>query len=125
MHRDERIFATEPQKVLIVEDELLLALNLEAHLEFLGRKVVGIAGQAKEAMALTELASHDLALVDVNLRDGLIGPQIAAGLVKKYMVPNGVAWRRRKASGPGRFWRNCAASYLRKELEFELTGGRL
>lgn len=35
MHRDERILATEQQKVRIVEDELLLALDLETHLEFL------------------------------------------------------------------------------------------
>lgn len=90
MHPDERIFATQPRKVLVVEDELLPALDLEAHLEFLGRKVVGITGEDKEALALSELASHDLALVDVNLRGGLIGPQIAACLAKKYRVPNGV-----------------------------------
>jgi len=94
---------------------LLLALDLEIHLEFLGQKVVGIAGEAKEALALAELASPDLALVDVNLRDGLSGPQIAVCLVKNMVSRMAFSWMRRSVSGPSGFWRNCAASYLRKD----------
>ncbi len=37
----------EPLKVMIVEDEMFLAMDLEAHLTTLGQKVVGTASDAK------------------------------------------------------------------------------
>lgn len=76
--------ASDPLKVLIVEDELLLAMDLESEIEALGQTVVGLAAHAKQAMAIAESASPDLALVDVNLRDGLTGPQIASNLVQQH-----------------------------------------
>ncbi len=70
-------------KVLIVEDEIFAALHLEATIEELGCKVVGIAPDAESAM---ELAAEqpDLAFVDLNLRDGLTGPEIARDLANRY-----------------------------------------
>jgi CheY-like chemotaxis protein len=72
----------EPLKVMIVEDEMFLAMDLEAHLTTLGQKVVGTASDAKEAFDLADAAAPDLALVDLNLRDGLTGPQIASELAR-------------------------------------------
>ena len=66
-------------KILIVEDEMLVACEVEAVLGDLGHQVVGIAPDLDTAM---ELAAQpiDLALVDLNLRDGLTGPEIGKRL---------------------------------------------
>lgn len=70
-------------KVLIVEDEIFAALHLEAAIEDLGCQVLGIAPDATTAMELAN-AGPDLALVDLNLRDGPTGPQIARDLANRY-----------------------------------------
>lgn len=70
-------------KVLIVEDEIFAALHLESAIEDLGCEVVGIAPDAPSALQLAE-KRPDLALVDLNLRDGLTGPQIARDLANRY-----------------------------------------
>lgn len=64
---------------MIVEDEILVAANLEATLEDLGYEPIGIAPDMDAAMSLAD-AHPDLALVDVNLRDGETGAQIGARL---------------------------------------------
>lgn len=68
-----------PAKILIVEDEMLVAMELESILEDLGHEPVGIAPDLASA---EKLASDplDLALVDLNLRDGLTGPEIGTRL---------------------------------------------
>lgn len=69
-------------KVLIVEDEILVALNLRQMLEAKGYDVVGIAPDAEAA---TRLAGRgpELALVDLNLRDGATGPDIGRRLANE------------------------------------------
>ena len=69
-------------QALIVEDEVLTAMHLEAALEDLGVQGVGIAPDMPAALALAERAP-DLALVDMNLRDGLTGPHIAERLAQR------------------------------------------
>lgn len=66
-------------KILIVEDEFVVAMHLEAILEDSGHQSVGIAPDLDTAL---QLADHrpDLALVDINLRDGETGPIIAERL---------------------------------------------
>lgn len=68
-----------PPRVLIVEDEIVVAANLEAVLDDMGVAVTGIAADAATALALAEKGA-DIALVDLNLRDGLTGPQIGKKL---------------------------------------------
>lgn len=68
-----------PARILIVEDEMLVAVELEAILEDLGHQPVGIAPDLETALALAD-QPIDLALVDLNLRDGLTGPEIGARL---------------------------------------------
>jgi CheY-like chemotaxis protein len=69
-------------KVLIVEDEFLVAANLQALIEDLGYTSVGIAADAPSAYSLAE-EHPDVALVDLNLRDGPTGPQIGAALSRQ------------------------------------------
>ena len=72
-------------RVLIVEDEFLVALNLRQTLAGLGFETVGIAPDAETAYGLVE-RRPDFALVDVNLRDGETGPQIGRTLAEEYGV---------------------------------------
>lgn len=67
----------EPLNVMIVEDEALLAMELEGLLEDAGHRCVGWATSAKEARALVDTAQIDLAFIDVNLADGPTGVEIA------------------------------------------------
>jgi CheY-like chemotaxis protein len=71
-----------PGKVLIVEDEFLVALQLEDILADGGYAVVGTV---PDMAALGRLGvAPDVALVDLNLRDGLTGPAIARDLSGRY-----------------------------------------
>jgi two-component system, response regulator PdtaR len=69
-------------RVLIVEDEFIVALNLRQIMADLGFHVVGIAPDASTALKLAE-NEPDIALVDLNLRDGATGPKIGAKLSEK------------------------------------------
>lgn len=71
------------QKILIVEDEFLVALNLRQTLSALGFETLGIAPDAKTAYRLAN-EKPDFALVDVNLRDGETGPHIGEKLAKEF-----------------------------------------
>lgn len=73
-----------PSRVLIVEDQFLIALDLQDTLEDDGHEVVGIAGDAVSAMALAERA--EVALVDLNLSDGPTGIDIGRRLAKEFDV---------------------------------------
>ena len=69
--------------ILIVEDETLVALEMESILEDHGYNVAGIAADLDGAMAYAD-AGIDLALVDLNLRDGLTGPEIGRRFAEEH-----------------------------------------
>jgi DNA-binding NtrC family response regulator len=62
------------QRLLIVEDELLIALELQHIVEQLGGTVVGPAGSVEGALQLLSDATPNAALLDVNLREGRVTP---------------------------------------------------
>jgi CheY-like chemotaxis protein len=62
--------------VLIVEDEVLLATELEFLVEEAGYHAVGCAMSSDEAVDLAKALHPDLALVDVHLRDGPTGVEV-------------------------------------------------
>lgn len=55
------------RRVLVVEDEMLLALDLEEGLNDAGCDVVGPAGNLRTALALARSETIDAAILDVNL----------------------------------------------------------
>ena len=71
--------------ILIVEDEMLIALEVQSILEEQGYRVVGIAADLEGSLAYAD-TGLDLALVDLNLRDGLTGPQIGSTLAGEHRV---------------------------------------
>lgn len=70
------------RRVVIVEDEAIIALDMEATLEDAGHVVVGIADSRASALELVD-DRPDLALVDVNLRDGPSGTELARALTAR------------------------------------------
>jgi CheY-like chemotaxis protein len=60
--------AGSPRRVLVVEDETLVAMMLEEMLQELNCSVLGPAGDLAEAMGFAEKGEFDLALLDVSLR---------------------------------------------------------
>lgn len=69
---------------LIVEDEIFVALDLERILDDAGYDVIGIAADHAEAMRYADIC--EIAFVDVNLRDGASGPDIASQLARDHGV---------------------------------------
>ncbi|MFT3975661.1 MAG: response regulator [Sphingomonas bacterium] len=57
-------------KVLIVEDEPLIAMMLEDFVDALGRGCAGTAASVEEALTLVESGGIGCAILDVNLRAG-------------------------------------------------------
>jgi two-component system, response regulator PdtaR len=70
-------------RILIVEDEFIVALNLRQILSNMGFEVIGIAPDATTAYRMAQ-AEPDIALVDLNLRDGPTGPEIGGKLSQEY-----------------------------------------
>lgn len=70
----------DPLNVLIVEDEILLAAELGHIVQEAGLKDVGHAMSSDEAVELASSLKPDLALVDVHLRDGPTGVDVARAI---------------------------------------------
>ena len=70
-NRDSRV------RVLIIEDNALIALDLETQMEDLGCDVVGVAVTAAQAIDTARRTLPDLALVDLQLADGSRGQDAA------------------------------------------------
>jgi CheY-like chemotaxis protein len=60
----------QPRRILIVEDEMLVAMLLEDILAGLGHVVAGTAPNVRQALAMLDSAAFDFAILDVNLPDG-------------------------------------------------------
>ena len=75
-------------RVLIVEDELLVAADLKHHLESMGYVVDGIATTGIDAIKNTENIYPDLILMDVMLRGNMDGVDSAKIIVKTMIFPS-------------------------------------
>jgi len=90
-------------RILIIEDEALVAMELRFVLEDLGYEVVGTAADARTARNVVRETEIDLALVDIHLSDGPTGVELGRELGQEMgvtvlfmtanpgMVRNGVA----------------------------------
>jgi len=70
-------------KIMIVEDEALLALELELEVESAGHVVVGTAASRKAAFDIIETSVPEFAFVDVHLSDGPTGIDIGRRLAER------------------------------------------
>ena len=58
------------RSILIVEDEPLIAMMLEDFLESLGHVVVATCESVEEALEKVDAGGFDVAIIDVQLKDG-------------------------------------------------------
>lgn len=68
------------RKILIVEDEPLIGLDLQSSILDFGGLVVGPVGTVREAMAFAETEELDGAILDLRIREGL-----ALGVAEKLL----------------------------------------
>ena len=66
--------SSQRQTVLICEDEFIVALDLKLLLEDFGFDVLGPFAEVASAEAFVSKVTPDVALLDVNLRDGQVFP---------------------------------------------------
>ncbi|MEO8374185.1 MAG: response regulator [Sphingomonas bacterium] len=74
---------TAPNRILIIEDEPLIAMMLEDFLDVLGKQLAGTADTVADALALIEAGGIDAAILDVNLRGGEKSWPVADALLAK------------------------------------------
>lgn len=72
-------------RVLIIEDEPILALDLKEFLSDDGFDIVGIAGKLSKALAMIETVAFDIAVIDTNLAG--VNAKPAALAIKARGIP--------------------------------------
>ena len=65
------------RRVLIVEDEVIVAEDLRWQITQAGYEVVGVTGSGEEAIALADRERPDVVLMDVQLQGGIGGIEAA------------------------------------------------
>ncbi len=75
-------------KVLIVEDEAIVALELQYRLTSLNYEVVGTASTGEKALALAEEARPDLVLMDLKLKGKMNGLETSQEIKNKFSIPS-------------------------------------
>jgi signal transduction histidine kinase/DNA-binding response OmpR family regulator len=75
------------EKILIVEDESIVALDIRYRLGNLGYQVSGIAASGEEALEKTAESTPDLVLMDIQLTGELDGVETAAQIRDRWNIP--------------------------------------
>ncbi|MBV9843270.1 MAG: response regulator [Sphingomonadaceae bacterium] len=103
-----------PGPILIVEDEIFVALELEQLLADGGYGICAIAADHEEAIGAAPDCAF--AFVDVNLRDGATGPRIARELWKRFGIRSIFV-----TANPGQIGEGIdgALAYVRKPFDRE------
>lgn len=74
-------------RVLIIEDEWVIALDLRSLVTDLGHEVVGVAPTHSKAVELAEAGDFGLVLADIQLADGSSGVDAVNDILAAYNVP--------------------------------------
>jgi two-component system, response regulator PdtaR len=75
------------RRILVVEDEALVAMATSQLLEDAGYEVVGMAADSRQALRLAEAERPDLVLMDIRLRGGDDGVATAAEIRQRFGFP--------------------------------------
>jgi CheY-like chemotaxis protein len=74
-------------KILVVEDENIVALDIKNRLKKLGYSVPSIASTGEEAIRKAEITSADLVLMDIMLKGDVDGIEAAERIRELYDIP--------------------------------------
>ncbi len=75
------------KRIVLVEDERLIARDLQGKLIKLGYEVAGLACSKAEALELVDSTRPDLVLMDIHLRGPLDGIEAAGEIRSRYGIP--------------------------------------
>lgn len=75
------------QSILVVEDERIIAMDIQDTLRELGYDLCGVASSADEAIALASAKCPDLVLLDIRISGNLDGIDAAQLLTARFRVP--------------------------------------
>jgi PAS domain S-box-containing protein len=73
--------------ILVVEDEAIVAMDLENSLSSLGYRIAGVASSRDEALALAERTAPDLVLMDIKLDGEFDGIAAANEIRQRWQIP--------------------------------------
>jgi CheY-like chemotaxis protein len=73
-----------PPRALVVEDEFVIALDLEAQMQALGFNVFALAASASEALTAAKATPPDIAIMDIYLNGARDGIEAARQLRELY-----------------------------------------
>lgn len=74
-------------KILIVEDEMIIAADISMMLNKLGYEVTGIMSRGEDALKNIESTHPDIVLMDVGLKGELDGVQTSAQIYEQFNIP--------------------------------------
>jgi CheY-like chemotaxis protein len=74
-------------KILVVEDENIVALELKKRLKKLGYQVSSVASTGKEAINKAEGFMPDLVIMDIRLKGDMDGIQAAQTIRERFNIP--------------------------------------
>ncbi|MBZ2164619.1 response regulator [Methanobacterium sp. VT] len=74
-------------KILIVEDEIIIAIDLKQRLESLGHDILDTALNGNDAIKKTRETNPDLVLMDIQLNGPIDGIEAAQQIQKLFKIP--------------------------------------
>lgn len=74
-------------KILIVEDEMIIAANISLQLTELGYEVTGVLPRGEEAIAHIQIDKPDIVILDISLKGDWDGIETAFEIKKHYNIP--------------------------------------
>jgi DNA-directed RNA polymerase specialized sigma24 family protein/CheY-like chemotaxis protein len=84
---EKEIAAQLHADVLIIEDETIISMDLEALVEDLGHRVIGVARTRTEAMTIARQTKPGLIMADIQLADGSSGLDAVSDILAGAEVP--------------------------------------
>jgi len=83
----EGVECSERAKILIVEDEAIIALKLQKQVELMGYQVTSVAASGEEAVQMAHEGKPDLVLIDIALPGKTSGIDAAAAIRTRDNIP--------------------------------------
>lgn len=77
----------EKRKVLIIEDEPIISMDLESIVTDLGHEIIGVAATHQEALELASEQQPGMILADIKLLDGSSGIDAVKDILKDFQIP--------------------------------------
>jgi PAS domain S-box-containing protein len=77
----------KPARIFIVEDEGVVALDIQDRLTALGYEVVGSSARGEDALKQIEASLPDLVLMDIRLKGAMDGISVSAVIHERWLLP--------------------------------------